>query len=515
MHRYNNPVRVAVRVVAVAALAAGFAACNTDKLVEVQQPDIIPPEALGTITALPANLAAAQADFQQAFGGTSGIEGQVNYSGLLGDELINTETFPTRIEIDRRNIQDDNSNTEAVFRSLSRARQTAERTARLYAQLLSQRTTLADTNNFDNGRAEALTLAGFTYIYFGENYCSPLPFTEVDSASQVIPSAALPADSTWRRALVRFDTAAALANAVLTRGTPAAAVSQATNILRLVRLGRARVYMNMADPGREAFLDSAVAAIGGTTGVPTTYSYRVFGSENSGRENNGVWSFAVGQLRWGVANKQGGNGLPYRDNYTNSQAATSTSVDNRTGFGPRATGFDGVSGNFRPIKYPNRSAPIIVADGVEARLIEAEVSLRKQGGVGGGAWLTTLNALRTSASTIPQQQCVAGETTCANPPASGLPLLVAAATAKGNYDILFTERAYWLFLTSHRLGDMRREVRQLGGAGYTVATVYPVGRYEKITSFNYGADVSFPIPITERANTAFAQSGPTCDNTIP
>jgi hypothetical protein len=135
--------------------------------------------------------------------------------------------------------------------------------------------------------------------------------------------------------------------------------------------------------------------------------------------------------------------------------------------------------------------------------------------VGGGAWLTTLNALRASASTIPQQQCVAGETTCANPPASGLPLLVAAATAKGNYDILFTERAYWLFLTSHRLGDMRREVRQLGGAGYTVATVYPVGRYEKITSFNYGADVSFPIPITERANTAFAQSGPTCDNTIP
>jgi starch-binding outer membrane protein, SusD/RagB family len=515
MHRYNKPVRVAIRLLGVTALAAGFAACNTDKLVEVDQPDIIPPEALGTITALPANLAAAQADFQAAFGGTNAVEGQVNYSGLLGDELINTETFPTRIDIDRRQIQDDNSNSEAVYRSLARARQSAERTARLYKQLLPQRSTLADTNNFDNGRAEALALAGYTYIYFGENYCSPLPFTEVDSASQVIPSAALPADSTWRRALARFDTAAALAGAVVARGTPAAAVSQATNVLRLVRIGRARVYLNMADPGREAFLDSAVAAIGGTAGVPTTYTYRVFGSENSGRENNGVWSFAVGQLRWGVANKQGTNGLPYRDNYTNSQAATSPSVDNRTGFGPRATGFDGVSANFRPIKYPNRSAPITVADGVEARLIEAEVSLRKQGGIGAGTWLTTLNSLRSSASTLPQQQCVAGETTCANPPASGLPPLTAAATAKGNYDILFTERAYWLFLTAHRLGDMRREVRQLGTAGYAVNNVYPVGKYEKNVAVNYGTDVSFPIPITERANTAFAQSGPTCDNTIP
>jgi len=513
MHRYNKPVRAAVRLVGVAALAAGFAACNTDKLVEVQQPDIVPPEALITITALPANLAAAQSDFQQAFGGTSGIEGQVNYSGLLGDELINTETFTTRIDIDRRQIQDDNSNSEAVYRSLARARQTAERTARLYAQLLPERKTLADTNNFDNGRAEALALAGFTYIYFGENYCSPLPFTEIDAASKVIPSPALPADSTWRRALTRFDTAAVLASAVITRaGAPAAAVTQARNILRLVSVGRARTYLNMADPGKDAYLDSAVAAIGGTAGVPNTYAYRIFGSENSGRENNGVWSFAVGQLRWGVTNKQGVNGLAYRDNYTNSQLPTSASVDNRTGFGTRVNGFDGVTGNFRPIKYPNRSAPITVADGVEARLIEAEVQLRKGNTA---TWLAALNSLRASAATLPQQQCVAGESTCANPPGTGLPPLVAGATPKANYDINFTERGYWLFLTSHRLGDMRREVRQLGGAGYTVATVYPVGNYEKTPSVTYSTDVSFPIPITERANTGFAQSGPTCDNTIP
>jgi hypothetical protein len=242
--------------------------------------------------------------------------------------------------------------------------------------------------------------------------------------------------------------------------------------------------------------------------VPTTYTYRVFASENSGRQNNGIWSFAVGQLRWGVTNNQGTNGVPYRTNYTQSQAAGRV-VDNRTGFGPGVAGFDGTTTNFRPIKYPNRLAPITVADGVEARLIEAEVALR-QGNT--ATFLTRHNDLRANFQ-LPQLQCVAGETTCTNP-TGPLPALTAGADLKANLDLHFRERAYWLFLTSHRLGDMRRMVRQLGSAGYTVGNVFPVGNYEKNTSVRYGNDVSFPIPVTERANTQFPQSGATCDNTI-
>lgn len=43
-----------------------------------------------------------------------------------------------------------------------------------------------------------------------------------------------------------------------------------------------------------------------------------------------------------------------------------------------------------------------------------------------------------------------------------LPPLAAAATPAAQEDQLFKERAYWLFLTSHRLGDLRRLVRQYG-----------------------------------------------------
>jgi hypothetical protein len=41
---------------------------------------------------------------------------------------------------------------------------------------------------------------------------------------------------------------------------------------------------------------------------------------------------------------------------------------------------------------------------------------------------------------------------------------------------LFRERAFWMYLTAHRLGDMRRLVRQ-----YTRGreTVYPTGAYFK------------------------------------
>jgi starch-binding outer membrane protein, SusD/RagB family len=56
----------------------------------------------------------------------------------------------------------------------------------------------------------------------------------------------------------------------------------------------------------------------------------------------------------------------------------------------------------------------------------------------------------------------------------------------------------WLFLTAHRLGDMRRLVRQYGRA---IDTVYPTGNYSSNGRTGvYGNDTSFPIPIEEQNN---------------
>jgi hypothetical protein len=76
-------------------------------------------------------------------------------------------------------------------------------------------------------------------------------------------------------------------------------------------------------------------------------------------------------------------------------------------------------------------------------------------------------------------------------------------------DLLFKERAYALFLTGHRLGDLRRLVRQYGR---TAASVFPVGPYgfDPATprganaGGSYGTEVNFPVPSDEENNPNFS-----------
>jgi hypothetical protein len=66
-------------------------------------------------------------------------------------------------------------------------------------------------------------------------------------------------------------------------------------------------------------------------------------------------------------------------------------------------------------------------------------------------------------------------------------------------DLIMRERAYWLFLTGHRQGDLRRLVRNYG---LRQENVYPAGAY--YGGFGtYGDDVNLPIPPGERNNPFF------------
>jgi starch-binding outer membrane protein, SusD/RagB family len=86
-----------------------------------------------------------------------------------------------------------------------------------------------------------------------------------------------------------------------------------------------------------------------------------------------------------------------------------------------------------------------------------------------------------------------------------LPNLAAADTvsAGGAVNLLFNERARWLWLTAHRLGDLRRLVRPVasGGYGRADAAVWPTGAYFK--GGTYGTDENFPLPVTEQNNPNF------------
>jgi len=63
-------------------------------------------------------------------------------------------------------------------------------------------------------------------------------------------------------------------------------------------------------------------------------------------------------------------------------------------------------------------------------------------------------------------------------------------------DVLFRERAFWLFATGHRLGDMRRLIRQYARPA---DTVFPIGDYFK-GGLSYGDAVNLPLPRRETNN---------------
>ncbi len=68
---------------------------------------------------------------------------------------------------------------------------------------------------------------------------------------------------------------------------------------------------------------------------------------------------------------------------------------------------------------------------------------------------------------------------------------------------MYRERAFWMFSTGHRLGDMRRLVRPAGptltgGYGRAVNSVYPNGAWFK--GGNYGDAIQMVLPVEELNN---------------
>src|SRR5213595_534282 len=160
------------RLAAVGVVAL-LVACNSDNLLKVTDPDVARPEALQGAGALPAQRAGAIGNFGVALnGGASDVE-QVHLSGLLSDELINTETFPTRIEIDQRAMTLPNTSLIGTFFDLTRARS--------FADLAVDNYRLSATKAADSvGFPEVLSLSGMSYILFAENYCGAVPISKAN-----------------------------------------------------------------------------------------------------------------------------------------------------------------------------------------------------------------------------------------------------------------------------------------------------------------------------------------------
>jgi len=448
-----------------AALSLSLAGCDIDETLAVQDPDVANPSSLNDITVLPTLRASTISDLQVSFG-ASGEDGVVNYGALLGDEFTWSETFPTRGEMDQRNINPFNGTLSALYNNLQRARATADRTAAAYYRLAPTQI----------GRSETQAIAAFTYILLGETFCNGVPVSNFDvNAGTFVLGTPQTTAQLFAIALAKLDSALV--------GVDVAVTGNA-QVVNLIRVGRGRALLNLNRPADAA---AAVAA------VPTSYRYILFHSENTARQNNNIFNVSLNFPRFSVSGNEGGTGLRYR-----LDGATDARV-----FAPRgrgvalspSVGADGTTPQFVVTKYPSRSAPIIFADGVEARLIEAENAVRS-----GAAYIGILNTLRASAASLILTP--PGPTTLLTdaPPVAALPPLAEPAAQAAQIDQVFQERAYWMFLTGHRLGDMRRLIKHIGRDS---ETVFPTGTYFKGGA--YGVDVNFPVPFQETNNPNFTQ----------
>lgn len=430
-------------------LAMALAACG-ESLVSAPTDDVILPPAPSDASALPAFINGVRGDFAFAFDGDDGgTEGLVLVSGLVADEFNSGDTFPTRVEMDRRQMREINTSLEAVERNLHRTRAAAERGVDAFRAL-----TPTDRPSI----AYLLTAAALVDIAFGENYCSGVP-RSTTNGSDLVYGAPLTTAQLFAAANAKADSALA-------------ALGTATDTLSVQQRARASVVKGRALLNAGQFAAAAAAVVS----VPTAFLDTTAHSTNTARTVNGIFAFNSPAIRrWTVANGTGRN--PANPSASAVLAFGALADPRARSVLPGVATFDNRSNLRQQLKYRNKSAGVPVTSGVEARMIEAEAALQANDVTG---FLAELNDAR------------------ANGGVAGLAPLTDPGTPTARQNLLFQERALWLFATGHRLGDLRRLIRQYGR---TQVDVFPTGPYFK--GGTYGTDVNIPITQDERNNPSF------------
>lgn len=459
-----NTSRLARRVAAVALLfgvAAGTTACDIDDLLEVTDRDRVPPETLQDPALIQILVNSAIGNFQEAFDlGDSYIV----VSGLMADELYSTGTFTTRTATDRRNqFTPANGNTsDAAYNDLQFAR-------RALVDAAASVGTHEDFGPNSDALAELKALEGYTLVALGEGFCSAIPLSTGDVFT--------PAESEFGQPLT--------SRQILGEAVGRFDASLAASDNHLAALGKGRALLSQGE------LAQAAAAV---ANVPMDFVYHISHSESGGQnaifglQGNGRYSLSDGE-------GSGGNTIDFiaaGAEYASDGETLVTPGDDRTPWWGPTGGFDPSIPQYHTLLYNDVEDDTPLASGVEAWLIRAEAEA--QSNPAGATAL--LNELRANANALMeglQDWSVHEDNELA-------PLPAAGSTAEA-VEQVFEERAFWLLLSGHRLGDLRRLLWQYG------IDNYPTGDYHK--SGSYGNDVVFPLDFDEENNEFF--DGDMCD----
>jgi starch-binding outer membrane protein, SusD/RagB family len=441
--------------IALALAALLGVSCSPVEPLEVETPDIINPADVQSPAGADAVRVGALARFNAA---TSGSESLFLLGGLFTDEWINGDSFIARQEIDQRVITVQNSFLTDANRVMHRARLSAAQAIGLLAEY---RPTAPGWQV-----AEMYFLESYLENLMAEHYCNGLILSAVtDGAEQY--GKPMTTDAAFALALAHADSGLAKIT-----GTTASDVK----VRSALQVLKGRILMNLNRPA-----DAATAV----SGVLTSFRYDMLHSQTTA--SNGPWSFNNLAWRYSVSTGEGTNGLNFATaNDPRVPVCIGGDATCRSNGVTRTTKDDQSAPLHVQLVWPARETAVAVVAGVEARLIEAEAQLRAGNTV---ASLATLNAARTTVT--------------------GLTPLTDAATTDARVNQLFRERAFWLFGRGHRVGAMRRLIRQYNRAA---TAVFPIGAWHK--GGNYGGDVNLPVPQAEE-NNPNVPAGQTCIDRNP
>lgn len=411
-------------------------ACSSDRILKADRPDQIDPGNLaGNLQGANALYAGALGDFIVAHDGGNGGGAGLGQIKATGYMSDEFRFGGTPPELREMDLRTVRESNGAWLQTYIDLHRAREAAERAAAGISA-----AAPN--DPRVGEMLALSAALYVMLAENYCSGAPVSTTQPEITYGPASTT--QQTLQEAVTKLDAALAAA------GTDA-------KVRNLAAVLKGRALLNL---GQFAAASTAVAA------VPTAFVYATAHGTATPRQQSSTYSTMYNSDSFLVSDREGINGLNF-----------ATAGDPRVpieGNGSPSR-FDARTPRYYFAKYNSFGHAVTLASGVEARLIEAEAALQASNAT---LFTQKLNDARSPFS-------MGGVTD--------------PGTPAGRVDLLFRERAFALFATAHRIGDLRRLVRQYSRPS---ESVFPTGPYHK-DNLTRGPDLNIVVPISEKNNPNF------------
>lgn len=462
----------------VALAAFGSTACQ-DSLLKTTDPDLISPSDLDTPEGADALRIGALQRWRFATGGdnTNGQESTWLTGGLLADEWGTSSTFVQNDELDERSIKLDNGTVTYDFRKLERVRTGVDQ-----ALPLMKKWRPTDTLNI----AELYLARGNAEMQLASDFCNGIPLTDASNATSPTDikfGTPLPVVQVFQRAIATLDSGYALF------ATDTSGKDTTSDIARAIKVTKARALLGIDAQANFA----AAAAL--MNGIPTTWKYQHTYAATSG--SNALWGQPNSGRRYNVGDSLEGNAhdilvannIPFFSSKDPRVPSKYTINTNKSGGKDTTKSQDGLTFS-RTTSLWGQQSPVDVANGIDARLIEAEAAFLAGNYGGANGTLAILNALRSSPQVLTDNVAYA---------ANALPALTDPGTDSARVAQLFREKAFWTFSRGERLGDLRRLIRQAPyNKWYNATNTFPTGQHYR--GGTYGPDVNLPVPKDEENN---------------